>query len=149
MFRVLLADGRNRMAATAMSAGWLLVIAADVAAVALVAPRWVVPVLALGNTAGLTVSGAAFLAAVRRARGVAALQGLVRAGGAGLTAALAGAGAAAALSATVPAAGVIPNGLLAVTASACACAVFGVIAYALDGGDLRAVMARVRRRAQR
>ena len=145
LFRVLLADGRNRMAATAMSAGWLLVIAVDVAAVQLVSPRWVVPVLALGNTVGLTVSGVALLAAVRRARGVAALHGMVRAGAAGLTAALAGAGAAAALSATVPAAGVIPNGLLAVAASACACAVFGAIAYALDGGDLRAVVARVRR----
>jgi len=66
--RALLADGRNRMAAAAMSAGWLLVIVVDVAAVELVTPRWVVPVLALGNTAGLTVSGVALLAAVRRAR---------------------------------------------------------------------------------
>ncbi len=143
--RVLLADGRNRMAATAMSAGWLLVIAADVAAVHLVAPRWVVPVLGLGNTVGLTASAAALLAAVRRARGAAALRGMVRAGAAGVTAALAGAGAAAALSAAVPAGTVIANGLLAAAACAVAVVVFGAIAYALDGGDLRAVMARARR----
>ena len=149
LFRVLLADGRNRLAATAMSAGWLLVIAVDVAAVELVTARWVVPVLALGNTAGLTVSGAALLAAVRRARGAAALHGMVRAGAAGLTAGLTAAGAAAALSAVGPAAGVIQNGLLAVAACVIACAVFGAIAYALDGGDLRAVVARVRRRSQR
>jgi len=147
--RVLLADGRNRMAAAAMSAGWLLVIAADVAAVHLVSPRWVVPVLGLGNTAGLTVSGVALLAAVRRARGVAALHGTVRAGAAGLTAALAGTGTAAALSAAVPATGIIANGLLVVAACACAGVVFGAIAYALDGGDLRAVVARARRRARR
>jgi putative peptidoglycan lipid II flippase len=146
--RVLLADGRNRMAAMAMSAGWLLVIAADVTAVHLVSPRWVVPVLGLGNTVGLTVSGIALLAAVRRARGAAALHGIVRAGAAGLTAALAAAGVAAALSAAVPAAGFIQNGLLAVAACACACAVFGAIAYALDGGDLRAAVARVTMRGR-
>ena len=133
------------MAAAAMSAGWLLVIAADVAAVHLVAPRWVVPVLGLGNTVGLTASAAALLAAVRRARGAAALRGMVRAGAAGVTAALAGAGAAAALSAAVPAGTVIANGLLAAAACAVAVVVFGAIAYALDGGDLRAVMARARR----
>ncbi len=146
--RVLLADGRNKMAATAISAGWLLVIAADVAAVELVSPRWVVPVLGLGNTVGLTVSGAALLVAVRRVRGAAALHGMLRAGAAGLTAALAAAGAAAALSAAVPTAGVIQDGLLAVAAFAVACAVFGAIAYALDGGDLRAVVARLTRRAR-
>ena len=144
--RVLLADGRNRMAAMAMSAGWLLVIAADVAAVHLVTPRWVVPVLGLGNTVGLTASGAALLAAVRRARGTAALRGMVRAGAAGLTAALAGGAAAAALSAAVPAAGAFPNGLLAVAASACAAVVFVAVGYALDGGDLRAAVARLRQR---
>ena len=78
--RVLLADGRNRMAAMALSAGWLLVIVADVAAVHLVTPRWVVPVLGLGYTVGLAVSGAALLAAVRRARGAAAVRGMMRAG---------------------------------------------------------------------
>ena len=45
------------LAAVALVAGWLLVIAADVAAVALVPPRWVVPVLGLGNTVGLTAGG--------------------------------------------------------------------------------------------
>ncbi len=47
------------MAAMAMSAGWLLVIAADVTAVRLVSARWVVPVLGLGNTVGLTVRASA------------------------------------------------------------------------------------------
>jgi putative peptidoglycan lipid II flippase len=144
--RVLLADGRNRMAAIAMSAGWLLVIAVDVTAVQLVSARWVVPVLGLGNTIGLTASGVGLLAAVRRARGAAALHGMVRAGVAGLTAALAGAGVAAALSAAVPAAGVIQNGLMAVAACVCAGLAFGTVAYALDGNDMRAAVARLTRR---
>jgi putative peptidoglycan lipid II flippase len=144
--RVLLADGRNRMAAIAISAGWLLVIAADVTAVQLVSARWVVPVLGLGNTIGLTAAGLGLLAAVRRARGAAALHGMVRAGVAGLTAAPAGAAAAAVLSAAVPATGVIPNGLLAVAACGCAALTFGAVAYALDGSDLRAAVTRMTRR---
>ena len=91
--RVLLADGRNRAAAAAMAGGWLIVIVVDVIAVGMVPPRWVVPVLGLGNTVGLVVSGAALLAAVRRARGGAALQGTVRAAAAGLAGAVAGAAA--------------------------------------------------------
>ena len=146
--RVLLADGRNRMAAVAISAGWLLVIAADVTAVQLVSARWVVPVLGLGNTIGLTASGLGLLAAVRRARGAAALHGMMRAGAAGLTAALAGAGVAAALSAAVPAAGIIQDGLLAIAACLCAGLAFGAVGYALDGGDLRAAVTRVTRRVR-
>jgi len=146
--RVLLADGRNRVAATAVSAGWLLVIAADVAAVRLVSPRWVVPVLGLGNTVGLTASGIALLAAVRSARGAAALHGMVRAGTAGLAAALAGAAAGAALSAAVPATGVLRNGLLAVAACAGTALAFGAVGYGLDGGDLRVAAARLARRTR-
>ena len=79
-------------------AGWLLVIVADVVAVALVPDWWVVPVLGLGNTIGLTVSGLALLGVVRRARGRAALRGTARAALAGLAGAVAGAAAGAALS---------------------------------------------------
>ena len=66
---MLFAGGQARAAAVALVAGWLLVIVADVVAVALVPGRWVVPVLGLGNTIGLTAGGLALLAAVRRVRG--------------------------------------------------------------------------------
>ena len=59
--RVLFADARTRVAGVALVAGWLLVIAADVVAVALVPDWWVVPVLGLGNTIGMTASGLALL----------------------------------------------------------------------------------------
>jgi len=145
--RVLLADGRHRPAAAGMAGGWLIVIVADIVAVELVAPRWVVPVLGLGNTVGMIVSGAALAAAVRRARGAQALQGAMRAAGAGLASALAGAAAGASLSAAVPTRGFFLNALVALLACCCAVLAFGVTAYALDRGDLRGLVATVRRRA--
>jgi putative peptidoglycan lipid II flippase len=145
--RVLLADRRHRVTAVAMAGGWLLVIAADIIGVALVGGRWVVPVLGLGNTVGLAISAVALMAAVRRARGPAALRGTPRAAAAGLAAAAAGAVAGAAVSAAVPVSGFLLNGCLAVIACACAIAVFGIISYILDGGDTRSVVARVLRRA--
>ena len=142
--RVLLADGRNRAAAAAMAGGWLIVIMVDIIAGRLVAPRWVVPVLGLGNTVGLVVSGTALLAAVRRARGGAALAGTARAAAAGLAGAVAGTAAGAGMSAALPAAGFFRNATVAVAACCVAVIAFGVTAYALDGGDLRAVVARIR-----
>jgi putative peptidoglycan lipid II flippase len=142
--RVLFADDRTRVAAAGLVAGWLLVIVADVVAVLLVPDWWVVPVLGLGNTIGLTVSGLTLLAAVRRVRGRAALQGTARAALAGLAGAVAGAAAGAALSSALPARGFVPNAGLALLACACVTLVFGGAALALDGGDLRAVLTRGR-----
>jgi putative peptidoglycan lipid II flippase len=144
--RVLLADGKNRAAAAAMAGGWLIVIMVDVVAVKMVTARWVVPALGLGNTVGLVVSGAALLAAVRRTRGRAALHGTMRAAAAGLAGAVAGAAAGAGLSAAVPASGFLPNATVALLACCAAVIAFGAAAYALDGGDLRAVAARTKRK---
>jgi putative peptidoglycan lipid II flippase len=142
--RVLFADARTRVAAAALIAGWLLVIVADVVAVLLVPDWWVVPVLGLGNTIGLTVSGLALLGVVRRARGRSALRGTARAALAGLAGAVVGAAAGAALSSTLPARGFVPNAGLTLLACGCVTLVFGGAALALDGGDLRAVLARGR-----
>ena len=142
--RVLFADARTRVAAAALVAGWLLVIAADVVAVRLVPHWWVVPVLGLGNTIGLTVSGLALLGIVRRVRGRAALRGVPRSAVAGLAGAVTGAAAGAALSSAVPARGFIPNAGLAILACTCVTLVFGGTSLALDGTDLRAVLARGR-----
>jgi putative peptidoglycan lipid II flippase len=143
--RVLLAAGRSRPAAVAVAGGWLLVIAADLLLVRLVSGPWVVAMLALGNTIGLTVSGLALLTAVHRVRGAAALRGALRTGVTGLAAAAAGAAAGASVSAALPSAGPGQQGLAAVLAAACALAVFGAVAYFLDGGETRAALARARR----
>jgi putative peptidoglycan lipid II flippase len=147
--RVLFACHRSRVAAVALVSGWLLVIAADVAAVPAVPPRWVVPVLGFGNTIGLTLAGIGLLAAVGVIRGPAALRGSARAAGAGLAGALAGAAAGALVSAGLPVAGFVPNAGVAVLACLAATAAFGAVVVVLDGRDLRALAARARARLTR
>jgi len=147
--RVLFASGRNRLAAVSLVGGWVVVTAVDVAAVPLVASRWVVPVLGLGNTIGLTYAGIALLIAVRASRGTAALRGSARAAGAGLAGALAGGAAGALLAARFHVSGFVPNAAVTLLVCACAAAVFGAAALALDGGDLRALAARTTERWSR
>lgn len=144
--RVLLADGRNRVAAFATIAGWLAVIVADVVAVPLMAARSVVPVLALINTVGMTLSGIALLIAVGRARGVAALQGVWRAISAGLAGAVVGATAGLTVTRLMPMTEHWQNACVALLAGGAALGVFAAVVALLDGGDLRDVLARVRRR---
>ena len=124
----------------------MIVIAADIVLVAMVPGPWVVVMLALGNTIGVTVAGIALLIAVRRARGTAALAGAGRAGPSGLAAALAGAGAGAGVAAALHVSGPVAAGLAAVLAAVCALGVFVVVAgHVLDGGELRAAMLTIRR----
>jgi putative peptidoglycan lipid II flippase len=147
--RVLFSCHRSRVAAIALVSGWLLVIVTDLAAVPAVPPRWVVPVLALGNTVGLTLAGLGLLAAVGVIRGPAVLRGSARAAGAGLAGALAGAAAGALVSAGLPVTGFIPNACAAVLACLAATAAFGAVVVVLDGRDLRALAARARARLTR
>jgi peptidoglycan biosynthesis protein MviN/MurJ (putative lipid II flippase) len=147
--RVLFSCHRSRVAAIALVSGWLLVIVTDVLAVPAVPPRWVVPVLALGNTVGLTLAGLGLLAAVGVIRGPAALRGSARAAGAGLAGALAGAAAGALVSAGLPVTGFIPNAGATVLACLVATAAFGAVVVVLDGRDLRALASRARARLTR
>jgi putative peptidoglycan lipid II flippase len=144
--RVLFACQRSRVAAVALVTGWLLVTVTDVVLVPAVPARWVVPVLGLGNTAGLTVGGAALLAAVRATRGPAALRGSGRAAVAGLAGAVAGAVAGALVSAGLPVSGFLPNAGVTVLACATVAAVFGAVVIVTDGSDLRALAGRARAR---
>ncbi len=147
--RVLFACRRARIAAIAVTGGWLLVIAADLVIVPLVRASWVVPALGLGNTIGLTVAGIALVAAVRRARGAVALHGVTRAGLAGLAGALAGAAAGLGVCAALPASGFFPNIAVVLLACVSTTLAFGLVAFALDGGELRALAARARAKLAR
>jgi putative peptidoglycan lipid II flippase len=147
--RVLFACRRIWVAAAALVGGWLLVIVTDVAAVPAVPPRWVVPVLAVGNTVGLTIAGLALLVAVRAVRGPAALHGAGRAAAAGLAGAVTGAAAGALVSAALPVAGFARSAAVSVLACLAAAVAFAVVAMILDGGDLRALIGRVRARIAR
>ncbi|HEY2575387.1 MAG TPA: lipid II flippase MurJ [Streptosporangiaceae bacterium] len=147
--RVLFACRRTRIAAAAITGGWILVIAADLVIVPLVSRSWVVPALGLGNTIGLTVAGAALLAAVHRARGPAALRGVPRACGAGLVGALAGAAAGVGLSAALRVYGFLPNVAVVLLACVCATLAFALVTLALDGGEMRSLLTQARARLAR
>jgi peptidoglycan biosynthesis protein MviN/MurJ (putative lipid II flippase) len=144
--RVLYARGRNRATALAIGGGWLLVIAADLAIVPFVAPRHVVPALGLGMSFGLTVSGVALLILVRRDRGARALHGVSRAFLAGLAGAVAAAVAGSLLAGALPAPGFFVNVGASVLVTIVVIAVFAGVAGSIDGGDLRAAVARLRAR---
>jgi putative peptidoglycan lipid II flippase len=147
--RVLYARRRNGAPAAAIAGGWLLVIVADVLIVPFVPAARVVPVLGLGTTFGLTVSGIALLVLVRRERGSAALHGVSRAFLAGLAGCAAGALAGSALTAVLPASGesgLLVNVALSVLVTAVVAGVFAVVVLGLDDGDLRGVLSRLRTR---
>ena len=141
--RVLYADGRNRAAALAVSAGWILVIVADLLIVPFVRPSWVVPALGIGTSIGLSCGGVALLVLIRRYRGSAALRGWARAGAAGLAGAVGGALAGWLVSWLVRVHGYLGAMGVTVLCAVAVVVVFGVIVLALDGGDLRAVLRKV------
>jgi peptidoglycan biosynthesis protein MviN/MurJ (putative lipid II flippase) len=144
--RILYARGHNRAPALAMSAGWLLVIVADLSIVPFVPRSRVVPALGLGTSIGLTVAGVALLVLVRRERGAAALTGVPRAFLAGLVGCAAGAAAGSAISIALRVHGFFPNAGVSVLVSAVVTAVFVLVVVNLDGGDLRTALRRLRTR---
>jgi putative peptidoglycan lipid II flippase len=151
--RVLYARRRNRAPALAIAGGWLLVTVADVAVVPFVPAYRVVPVLGLGTTFGLTVSGIALLLLVRRECGPAALRRVPRAFLAGLAGCAAGAVAGSAVSSVVsravpglPAGEFLANVGLSVLVALVVTGVFAAVVLRLDGGDLRTALSRLRAR---
>jgi putative peptidoglycan lipid II flippase len=145
--RVMFVIGRLKIAAAALAGSWLLVIVADVVLVELVPARLVVAALALGTTIGQTVVAIPMVIVTRRICGKAAVQGVGHAALAGLVAGAAGAAVGAAVSLAVPLHHKVEAFALAIPAAGCAIIAFGVVAYLLDGRDLRAVLAWVRRGA--
>jgi putative peptidoglycan lipid II flippase len=142
--RVLYALGRNKSPALALSAGWLLVIVADLAIVPFIPRDRVVPALGLGTTIGLTASGIALLVLVRRERGPAALAGLWRAFGAGLAGCVLAALAGSVVAVAFRVSGFFPNVGVSVLVSAVVAAAFTLVVVNLDGGDARAAFRRLR-----
>jgi putative peptidoglycan lipid II flippase len=143
--RVMFVIGRLKVAAAALAGSWLLVVAADLVLVQLVPPRLVVAALALGTTFGQTAVAIPLVIVTRRICGKAALEGLGHAGLAGLAACAAGAAVGVALSLAVPLHHKLVAFAVAIPAAGGAIIVFGVVAYLLDQGDLKAVLAWVRR----
>ena len=147
--RVMFVIGRLKVAAVALAGSWLITIVADVVLVELVPARLVVAALALGTTIGQTVVAIPLVFVTRRICGPAAVQGArprvagragrLRRERRGRCGGQPG--------------GALERKLEAIAVSlcrpGCAVAAFGVVAYLLDDGDFKAVLARLRRLARR
>jgi putative peptidoglycan lipid II flippase len=147
--RVMFVIGRLRIAAAALAGSWVITIVADVVLVQVVPARLVPGALALGTTIGQTVAAIPLVFLTRRICGPAAVQGVGHAALAGLAACAAGAAVGVTASVAVPLHHKLEAVALAVPAALCATLAFGVVAYLLDQGDLRAVLAWVRRTLRR
>jgi putative peptidoglycan lipid II flippase len=143
--RVMFVIRRLKIAAAALAGSWVITIVADLVLVQLVPARLVVAALALGTTIGQTTAAIPLAYATRRICGKAAVQGARHAALAALAACAAGAAVGLAISTAVPLHHKLAAVALAVPAAASAIVAFGVVAYLLDQGDLRYVVARARR----
>jgi putative peptidoglycan lipid II flippase len=143
--RVMFVIGRLKVAAIALAGSWLLVIVADLVLVQLVPPRLVVAALALGTTIGQTVAAIPLVIVTRKICGKAAVQGINHVALAGLAACAVGAAVGLGISMAVPLHHKLEAVALAVPAAGGAIVAFGVVAFLLDDGDLRAVLAQLRR----
>lgn len=147
--RVMLAIGRLKVAAVAVTASWLLTMAAMAILAELVPAHLVVAALALGMTIGQTAAAIPLVIVTRRIRGAAAVHGVGRAALAGLAAAAAGGMAGAAVSNALPVSHKLLAAGVGVLAASCALIAFTVVAFLLDDGDLRAIWARLQQQLVR
>lgn len=147
--RVMFVIGRLKVAAVAVAGSWLLVAVADVVLAELAPPRLVVAALSLGNTIGQTVVAVPLVLVTRKICGQAAVHGVSRATLAGLAAGATGGMIGVAVSMAVPLHHKLEAFALALPAAGCAIVAFGVVAFLLDDGDLRVILAWGRRAAAR
>jgi len=141
--RVMLAIGRLKVAAVAVAASWLLSMAAMAILGELAPAHLVVAALALGTTIGQIAAAIPLVIITRRIRGRAAVHGFGRATLAGLAAAGAGAMAGAAVSNALHVSHRLLDAGVGAAAACCAIIAFGVVAFLLDDGDLRAALVRL------
>ena len=147
--RVMFAIGRLRVAAAVVAGSWLLVITADVVLGELAPARLVVAALALGNTIGQTVVAIPMVIATRRICGRAALHGVGHATLAGLAAGTVSTAVGVTVCLAAPVSGKLMAAAIATVAVGCAVIAFGVVAYSLDHGDLKTILAWLRQVAGR
>ncbi len=148
MSRALFALGRLKAAGIGLVAGPLLQAALSYPLVLMAPPHLVVPALALAGTIGYLVVVVPMVFAVRRARGPAAVAGVGQATLSGIAAGAAGAAVGLAATLVMPTGGKIFEAGAGVLSAALALLVFGLVAYALDRGDLRTAAGRLRRFAR-
>jgi putative peptidoglycan lipid II flippase len=147
--RVLFALGKLKAAGIALVAQQLVPAALSVPLVLLAPPGMTVETLALASSIGYILVAIPTVIATRRLRGPAVVAGLGHAELAGIAAAAAGAAAGVAVTLVLPSGGNLVEVGSGSAATLVAIVVFGVVAYALDRGDLRATAGRLLRRFAR
>jgi putative peptidoglycan lipid II flippase len=143
--RALYARGSGRAATVAIVVGWVTAMAADLALAAWLPPRWTVVGLGLGNAIGMTVAASLLLAALRRETGGGGVDHLARAAASAMAAAIVGASVGLGMARWFAPAGPAISFGQAVLVGLLTLAAFGAVALLLDRGDLRRLLARLRR----
>ncbi len=146
--RALLAIGRLKVACAAVAGSSLLAALAQVVLAELVSTHGVVAALALGNSIGMIGAAIPLVFVTKRLRGKAAVQGVGRTTLTGVAAAALSTVVGVGVCLALPASSKLLDAVVAVLAVGCAVLVFGGVAFALDDGDLRIVLARLRQLAR-
>jgi putative peptidoglycan lipid II flippase len=147
--RVMFALRRLRVAALALTGNWLVTILAAFVLTQLVPPGWEVAALAAGNTIGQTAVAIPLVIATRRIRGPAAVHGVGHAAIAGLIASAFACAAGVAITIGIPDNGKLMDVVSAIVAALGTIVAYGIVAYLLDRGDLRAIAAQAAARLGR
>jgi putative peptidoglycan lipid II flippase len=140
--RALYAQNNARTPATAVVAGWMVAIGADIALVAALPASWTVAAFGIGTTIGVSVSGAWLLVAVHRSAGPGALSGLPHSAAAALAGGLGGAGAGTLLARAAPVTGVAGDLAIMAAVAAVALIVHAAVVALIDRSTLRLLLNR-------
>jgi putative peptidoglycan lipid II flippase len=146
--RVLFALGKLKVAGVGLVAQQLLPAVLSFPMVLLAPPRLAVGALALASSAGQIAVAVPMVVATRRLRGSASVAGLGHATFAGIAAAAAAAAAGLAVALVMPTGGAVLETGVGAVSTLLAIVVFGVVAYALDKGDVRSAVGRIQRFAR-
>jgi putative peptidoglycan lipid II flippase len=146
--RMMFALGRLRAAAVGLIGISLLGAVISVPLVVYGPPRLAVAFLVLGSTVAQLGVAIPMVVAIRRIRGRAAVEGVGRAALASLAAGVAGSAAGLAVTLAAPAGGKLHDIGAGSVGAVVAILAFGMVAYVLDGGELRAALRRLRRLAR-
>jgi hypothetical protein len=142
--RALLAIGRLKVACVGVAGSSLLAALAQIVLAEVVPTNFVVGALALGNSIGMIGAAVPMVIITRRIRGRAAVEGVGRTMLTAVAAAIVSAVAGASVSIAWPTTHKLPAIVVGMFAAAASVIAFGAVAYLLDNGDLRVVVARMR-----
>ena len=141
--RALLAIGRLKVACIGVAGSSLLAAVAQIVLAEVVPTNFVVGALALGNSIGMVGAAVPMVMITRRIRGKAAVEGVGRTALTAVAAAIVSAVAGVSVCLAWPTSHKLLAIVVGICAAAAAVIAFGAVAFVLDNGDLRVVVARM------